>query len=363
MSQAIPWIDPLTPWITPLLSQLIFDRRLPPAAVISYARLLAYAWRNQYQHTAALDFSETVLPLLNLSRSQALHHLRLLRAANLLTWTTNGCQQYVFEFNTQPYSLPAPGASIPQFATTGLPDTDVDDGDLYNKPDQVTINPTSTTASENLNAPAGWTAPVLPPEPTRFPDLTTQPAEFSGLASERTAPEGQATSALQDNPADQSSPPSPSGPLTQKLSEALTARACLARAGVWRDAAERIERTLEQNARRQNPYLPDLGDVLGWMAYCFAYQKQNKIAAPSAVLATNLNANRRCPETYRPEPICRGCRRVISHCLCPGQPTPYYPRRYLDFAFNCDYDDESESFWGVCNQCHASPCQCPPDEP
>ena len=141
----------------------------------------------------------------------------------------------------------------------------------------------------------------------------------------------------------------------------LTVLDCLLRAGVWTDAALRIDAQITANVRRGHTYLPDLRDVLGWIAFCFAYQRQNKLSNPSAVLAANLNANRRCPEVNRPPYICSQCRRDEAHCACPD-PDLRIPPKFLDYAFSDEFDERSQSFWGVCHRCHAFPCACVPGE-
>lgn len=88
----------LPPMVTPILTALIFDQTMPAALFRSYIRLYAAAWQNAYRHTAPLHFERQLLPLLGVSRSQARQHLRLLRFAKLLTWTSDGAHYYVIHF-------------------------------------------------------------------------------------------------------------------------------------------------------------------------------------------------------------------------------------------------------------------------
>jgi hypothetical protein len=141
--------------------------------------------------------------------------------------------------------------------------------------------------------------------------------------------------------------------------EPLTVMGCLLRAGVWSDHALRIEAQITQNVRRGHSYLPDLRDVLGWIAFCFAYRERNRIQSPAAVLSASLSANRRCPAMLRPPLICTRCHLDEAHCACQDS-DPRLPPQFLDFAFEPEYDERSESFWGVCRRCHGFPCQCPP---
>lgn len=135
----------------------------------------------------------------------------------------------------------------------------------------------------------------------------------------------------------------------------------LLRAGVWTDHALRIDALLAQNRQRGYNRLPDLRDVLGWIAHCFAYQKKHRIQNPAAALSASLNANRRCPDALRPPLICQVCHCEEGHCACET-PRHSLPPEFLDFAFSNRYDPHRQSFWCVCRRCHAYPCQCTPGE-
>ena len=143
-------------------------------------------------------------------------------------------------------------------------------------------------------------------------------------------------------------------------------RGWLLTAGVWTDVAERLARQVAENERRMQQqdgprYLAGQADVLGWMAYCFADREKNGIAQPAAVLAANLNANRRCPDEYRPAAVCSRCRCAEDFCECPDEPACSFPAEFLPRAFNARkrYAISPQSMWGVCEICHAFPCQCP----
>ena len=139
--------------------------------------------------------------------------------------------------------------------------------------------------------------------------------------------------------------------------EPLSVMGCLLRAGVWTDHALRIDSLITQNVRRGHGYLPDLRDVLGWIAFCYAYRDKHRIQTSAAVLSASLSANRRCPDHLRPPYICTICHLDDAHCTC-AEPDLRLPPRFLDFAFNSDFDERSETFWGVCRRCHGYPCQC-----
>ena len=133
----------------------------------------------------------------------------------------------------------------------------------------------------------------------------------------------------------------------------------LERAGVWTDTAKRIARQIHGNELRGQHYLPTHADVLGWMAFCFAYKQENRIEKPAQVLASNLINNRRCPEKLRATRLCSVCGLAEGWCACPGEPDYQYPDDFLEFAFVGEYDPQAENFWGVCRRCHARVCRCP----
>ncbi len=279
------------PPTTPLPNRAIFDRTMPAALFQSFARLYASAWHQDYQETDLLDFEAQLLPLLGLSRSQAREHLRLLRFAKLLDWTTNGAQGYTIRF---PFFSPV---------ESGKADPVVDG-----------FNSSEIEVKDSHQQHTG-----------------------SGKAQTPEIPvEGAQTREMVLN--------------------------CLARAGVWTDVAQRIAGKIVENQERGHAYLPSPADVLGWMAYCFADRRKNKIQHPAAVLAANLNANRRCPDYYRPRQICASCHLEQGYCRC-SQPELGFPPEFLDFAFHVDYNDRYENFWGVCPACHGFPCQCPDESP
>lgn len=280
-------MPPKPPPTTPLPNQAIFDRTMPAALFQSFARLYASAWNHDYRKTDLLDFDSQLRPLLGLSRSQVREHLRLLRFAKLIDWTTNGAQGYTIQF---PFKPPV-GSEKPDPVVDGLmlSDTNLEDSQQQHSDSGV--------AGTNKTSP--------------------QSAKTRGYVLE-----------------------------------------CLGRAGVWNDVAQRIAAKIDQNQIRGHAYLPSPADVLGWIAYCFADRRKNKINHPVAVLAANLNANRRCPDTYRPNQICTSCHLEGGYCHC-DQPEMGFPPEFLDFAFSLDYNTRYQNIWGVCSACHGFPCQCP----
>jgi hypothetical protein len=132
----------------------------------------------------------------------------------------------------------------------------------------------------------------------------------------------------------------------------------LMRAGVWSDRAWRIAHQVAENERQGQPYLPTRADVLGWIAYCYSGQQRNQIKLPAAALAANLSANRRCPEAYRPPRVCAACGFEEGQCCCHGDPHYQFPKDFLQQALSEAPTRDPVNSWGVCPECHCSPCQC-----
>lgn len=290
------------PPFTPILSALIADLRLPASLFRSYARLYAAAWAFAYQRTAELDFASQLVPLLGVSRSQARQHLRLLRGAGLITWSSDGNQRYVIHFSAPPVSV---------VGVNSLNDKNV------NIQQQHTLSEKKDPADPNFSS-----------------------AQFY-----------------------------------------------LRRAGVWPGVAERLAQKIAANMRANHSSvgaanncanraangeaadtcaddLPDLGDVLGWIAYCVSDREKNHIGQPAAVIAANLNAGRRCPENYRAPRICANCHGSEGYCECEGEPEYGYPPEFLARALRqrSGYENPYATRWGECFYCHAAPCQCHQDE-
>jgi len=156
-------------------------------------------------------------------------------------------------------------------------------------------------------------------------------------------------------------PSEPAPPADQDLY--TTVMRYLTRAGVWETAAQRIAGMITANHLRGDPSLPDLGDVLGWIAYCFAERSRHNIGQSPAVLAARLSANQRCPHKQRPPRVCARCGLGEAFCSC-AEPDYGYPESFLERALRprllCA---RSETLWGLCPTCHALSCRCEPDEP
>jgi hypothetical protein len=136
----------------------------------------------------------------------------------------------------------------------------------------------------------------------------------------------------------------------------------LARAGVWKEAAQRIAGTIAANQLRGDPSLPDLGDVLGWIAYCFAERSRHNIGQPAVVLVARLSANQPCPRQQRPPRVCARCGLSEGFCAC-AEPGYGYPQSFLGRALQPRLCARAETLWGLCSICHALPCRCAPDDP
>lgn len=296
-----PAPPPGAPLFTPLLTHLLFDRALTAELLRSYTRLYACAWPSGYRSLGPLELEGELAPLMGVGRSQAYLRLRQLRLARLLEWETDGQNRYTLHFASAPLQHSAPH---------GRADTVVDE----------------SKALKSLNL---------------ISEGIQQHQTDSALAT-RPAARAEATEADQPPPDER-------------------VRSALLRAGIWPDVAEKLAHQFAGYRQRSyNTYLPDLSDVLGWIAYCFADRKKNKIVQPAAVLAANLRQGRRCPEEYRPPWICAGCDRLLKYCDCEAGPQPHLPEEFLELAF-CqpnDYSLTSDPRWHVCHTCRCFPCHC-----
>ena len=308
----------LPPPTTPLLTAAINDATMPAALFRSYARLYAAAWRSNFRHTPALEFDRELVPLLGVRRSQARQHLRLLRFARLLEWSSDGSNRYTIHFS--------PG--LPRgYAPGHIPD------------DPAAVPDSGGGVGQSL-------------------DLISESVHQQQTQSDKTVyqPTGGRTEA---DPTEVN--PTGTEPQADEAEEAV--RGYLLAAGVWPDVSQRIAGQIafnEQRTRQQGDqhYLPTQADVLGWIAYCFADRKKNNIGAPAAVLAANLNANRRCPDEYRPEPVCAACHLELESCACET-PQPHFPDDFLELAFQGRSPYSlNRTLWGVCTLCRGHPCQC-----
>ncbi|HBD19815.1 MAG TPA: hypothetical protein DC063_06880 [Arenimonas sp.] len=285
------------PRYVPILESIVADQTMAAALFQSYSRLLAAAWRQNYQRTDPLDFETEIVPLLGLSRTQAREHLRLLRFGKFIQWTTNGAGRYLISFpNTHTYtdttpSAPAPDRGVRDSGKPDLPERE------SGKPDSVVV--------------------VLNTKPEPLSNTTTR----SGIPENRTRTE-----------------------------------ALLVCFGVWPEPAHAIAEQIAENEAR-NEYgnrLPDLRHVLAWIKY--VCDPENEIHAPQALAVANLRHNTPAPEAYLPPLICRACDRVEAVCACP-QPQLYLPPIFdaratrVKDGFDFDHDR-----WGLCLRCHRFAC-------
>ena len=297
------------PAVTPLSTAAINDDSMPAALFRSYARLYAAAWRSVYQETPPLEFDRELTPLLGVRRSQARQQLRLLRFARLLDWSSDGANRYVIRFK---------------------------DAERRSYPHDV--------AAEGDSRDNG---PPAAPASAVLPDSAVVGVDSFNYESE-SIHQQQTQSVFSDKTGD---------------AEPRALRYLLM-AGVWPDVSQRLAAQIAFNERRtalqgDQHYLPTTADVLGWMAYCFADGKKNNIGMSAAVLAANLNANRRCPDEYRPTPVCAVCHLDVDYCECE-QPQEHFPDGFLERAFHGRSPYELDrTWWGVCTRCRGYPCRCP----
>ncbi len=302
----------LTRRATPVFNQVIFDFTLPAAALVTYLRILALAWQADFRHTQPLNFAGELLPLLGVQKTQARQHLRLLRMAKLLYWKIDAAGRYTIYF----LALAPPETGNPAPDVAGV-ESSLVEIDISQQPSTQAENPESRVSA--LPRPGGFPGVQAAPMPDPWAD------ELAAL-----------------------------------LGEPIFAETMgwLAHVGVWTDHAMRIARQIHSNELRGQNYLPTRADVLGWIAFCFAFRRENKVEKPVQVVSINLSNNRRCPEHLRAPRICRKCGLAEGWCQCHDQPEYYYPASFIDFAREAEYDPSVQTFWGVCLSCHAARCTC-----
>jgi hypothetical protein len=311
----------LPPPTIPLPTAAINDATMPAALFRSYARLYAAAWRSGFRQTPPLEFDRELTPLLGVRRSQAREQLRLLRFAKLLDWSSDGSNRYTIRFPAPPEESPEQLSTAA--AETGFPDSVVD---------VLTVN--------------------LDSESIQQQHTQSGKADGAEMQGRSLLAAGMQTIGIRTG-----------GRQGSRSQEEEQTRQYLLRAGVWPEASERLAAQIalnEQRTRMQGDqhYLPTTADVLGWMAYCFADRKKNNISTPAAMLAANLTANRRCPDEYRPNPICAICGLDADYCGCEA-PELHFPPEFQDAALR----ERSpyvinRTLWGVCTLCRGMPCQC-----
>ena len=354
--------EPIPPRVTPILTATINDPTMPSPLFRSYARLYAASWRNAYRRTEALDFDAELVSLLGVRPAQARQHLRYLRFAKLLYWESDGANRYVIHFSTPT------GFAYPESVV----------GDVYNL-ETMDIQQQQLKDSEN---PCFRKTQEVSPASGET-GRSAGGAARAGPALEKTGAMGRGAVGVgiegaQPGEVDRLGEGIRSGEVAQSGGGAQpeiyqATLSFLERAGVWSDVAVRIANKLIENQRRGHEYLPSLADVLGWIAYCFGDGEKNNIDQPAAVVATNLKANRRCPEKYRPQPVCSACGFVEGFCECADEPDYHFPAGFLDFAlkrrngysqsaeYSQYYGARPTTIWGVCRSCHGFPCQCEED--
>ncbi len=329
-------MEPAPPAVTPIATTLILDTRIPAAMFLSYARLYAASWQHAYQHTDPLDFDRQLVPLLGVRRTQARHHLRMLRFARLLDWTSDHQNRYVVHFPPSAGALEKTDSVV----VGGFNNINYIDSQQHQ---QVRESGDGARGADCRDGAQG--APYDGAQGADCGD-GAQGAAYDGAqgADCRDGAQGAAYGASATHPTGE-----------DVYGQALS---YLRHAGVWEDVAHRLAERVERGQRKGDASLPGLADILGWIAYCFAEREKNHIAHPAAVLAANLNANRRCPEAYRPEPVCASCGYAGDYCQCEGEPAYHFPDEFLELAFSRSYFAGTGNRWQVCLLCHGFPCKC-----
>jgi hypothetical protein len=290
------------PAVTPLSTAAINDATMPAALFRSYARLYAAAWRHDYRRTDPLDFDAQLIPLLGVSRAQARQHLRLLRFAKMIDWSSDGQNRYVIRF-------------LPR-SESGITDSVVGVVGILNH--SIDLQHQQHRSGKPDSGEAGAEAGVADDEAYQTALRWLERAGVWADAARRIAAQIAANE---------------------------------------RAAAERAAR---DEAVPPGGCTPLLGDVLGWTAYCFSDREKSRVQHPAAVLAANLNAGRCCPDEYLPPAVCAACGVAEEYCDCPDGPRPHYPDAFLERALQpkdmlAGYRKDR---WGVCLSCRAFPCQC-----
>lgn len=402
----------LTRTTTPISNQILFDYTLPPAALLSYLRLQALASAQGGRQVGPLDFAGELMPLLGLHKTQVRQHLRLLRIAKLITWVNDAAGRCVITLHgatpaAVAYLSAAPSAAVEQSAAilsvTPVTAAQPVDSALAQDCQPGVSSIPGGVLLEDTPVPAGQVDPPAVVGPAKESDDTdllifreTGIAECVGgvftdsnLLIESQDQQTQIANPESANMAAASPvqaedalwlPPGtcpgfvavetrqdlepPADPWTLELEKLLAdpafaqALSWLARAGVWTDRAVGIARQICANEKRGHAYLPTRADILGWIAYCFAYQEENKIKKPTQTLAGNLANTRRCPEELRPPRICTRCNFAEGFCKCHAEPDYVYPAKYIEFAFVADFIAEIQTFWGICLECGGFLCRC-----
>lgn len=300
------------PPIVPLEAEIVFDQTLPDPLFRTYARLLGRAWDGQ--QARALDYNlEDLRGLLGnasrpAARSVVFAHLRDLRLAKLITWTTNGRGRYHITFPpTAPPRLTQPDRPGP------LPGT----------------HPQPATAPTHSAAPPA----LLPVRKSRLGGQSESP-DLNTVVVVKDPPPKNEVSTTTTTTSENSDAPEPD-----------RRRGALEALGLWPQTAAEL-------ATRVN-----LRAALAWAAYCA--DPAQAIANPAGLLAANLKAGRPAPEAYLPPLFCRRCDRAAPACVCRQAPDLFLPvESYLHALAHPPNLYAGFDRWGVCLTCHALPCQC-----
>lgn len=328
---------------TPLLNRVIFDFSLPVGVILTYARLVALAYRNQYRYTDWLDFAGQLVPMMGVKKTQLREHLRWLQVARLVNWSIDERHRYrIFILQTGN-------------ALSGMPEPVVEGIDSF----------LEIKNQENQKQQQPETANPVGDQGTGERAIRDQ-----GIRDQAVPGMGGGGQSAQAHGASFHPSGLPAGgeaglsPLLVELWSLqgdpvfVETMSWLSQAGVWTDHALHIARQIAANERQPNEYLPTRADVLGWMAYCFALKQKYKVEKPAQVLAANLRANRRCPLDLLPPRVCRVCGYEEGWCRCAGEADYVFPPDFLDLALEIDGALYHRNWWAICEDCHNLTCQC-----
>lgn len=255
---------------TPIPDEILSSRDLSASLIVSYGRLRSAAWRHAYRCTEPLDIEHDLRPLLGgISRSNVLAHLKALKLARLIAWTTNGNHKYIITFlhlfePEQP--VVEPGISL---------------GSAHQGDVQAVVTPGIRSQSAHLVDAAA------PPNTTSSPNVRTSPSpDFQNLGLEEDE---------EDHRSDldpflhhhlQASPKVRTSGLQAQLIAAL-------------QAGRLDQREAEQFAGQilAGEISLTLRDVLENVAY--VHDPDSPVEFPASIMRIHVRAGRRAPRGYR----------------------------------------------------------------
>ncbi len=323
------------PRYVPIHEAIVTDQTMAAALFQSYSRLLACAWRQNYQRTDPLDFETQIVPLLGLSRTQAREHLRLLRFGKFIQWTTNGAGRYLISFPNTVRAASDGGTPVRDGIhthTDTTPSATVDDAPAASPEIRKTGKP------ESIERESGFPDSVVGVLNQDLDHLLVNTPTPSGIPENRSRPD--------------SGPPQ-----NETRGIYLRAERILLRFSMWPEASAELARLIaDWTPRREygNEHLPDVRALLGWVRYVTIRAKE--IRNPQALVRSNLRAGARPADEYLPPLLCRTTGLAEGACDCPACDL-YLPDALDLLAEKVDHGPFRNA-WNICEYCHRLDCRC-----